>query len=435
MFLTSTMKISYYNIGCKVNFAEIASIQKKLEDKGHSTVDFGTVEEAVIINTCSVTNNADVDARKIIRRALKNNPDAFIGVLGCYAQLKPGEVAGIEGVDAVFGMKEKFDVVDYLDSFSRKHSPEILVSNLDELPFHTASSVDNDSRTRMVLKLQDGCDYSCTYCTIPKARGRSRSMPFSELKQKFYEINETDFYEIVLSGVNLGEYLAPTGEKFIDVIKFIEKSGIKQRIRISSIEPNLIKQEIIELIKNSETICPHFHIPLQSGSSDILKSMKRRYNAGYFEDLIHRIKSEIPHCCIGIDVISGFPGETDEHFRQTFDFIERLPFSYIHAFTYSERTGTAAASMTMKLSGDVRKARTLSLRRLSDAKKDEFYKSQLGSIRSTIPEDYDAAGETWRGWTENYVRVVFNAPPNIAIKPTRIRLQDSGEGFVRSEIV
>lgn len=429
------MKISYYNIGCKVNFAEIASIQKKLEDKGHSTVDFGTTEEAVIINTCSVTNNADSDARKIIRRALKNNPSAFIGVLGCYAQLKPGEVADIDGVDAVFGMKEKFDVIDYLDNFSKKSKTEVLVSNLDDLPFHTASTIDNENRTRMILKLQDGCDYSCTYCTIPQARGASRSMAFNDVVNKFNEIKDSDFYEVVLSGVNLGEYSVPSGEKFLDVIKYIDNAGIKQRIRISSIEPNLIKHQLIDIVKQSNTICSHFHIPLQSGSPEILKQMKRRYNSDFFQDLILKIKTEIPDCCIGLDVISGFPGETDELFLETYNFIEKLPVSYLHAFTYSERTGTPAVNLSGKVLGDIRKARTLALRRLSESKKEQFYLSQLGNVARVIPEDFNQLTNTWKGWTDNYVRVEFEADEDISIEPVIVQLLSLSDGIVLSKII
>ena len=427
------MKISYYNIGCKVNFAEIAEIQSRLENKGHQTVEFGEGAEAILINTCSVTNNADSDARKIIRRALRNSPDAFIGVLGCYAQLKPGEIAAIPGVDAVFGIKEKFDVIDYLDKFSKKEKAEILVSDLKDLPFHTACSEDNQSKTRMFIKLQDGCDYSCTYCTIPQARGGSRSMPFNELIERFEHFQNSNYYEIILSGVNLGEYLAPTGETFLDVIKFLDKSGIKQRIRISSIEPNLLKPEIIEIVKHSGIICPHFHIPLQSGSPEILQSMKRRYKASFFEDLIYKIKKEIPDCCIGVDVISGFPGETDIHYQQTFDLLNKLPISYLHPFTYSERDNTPAAEMKNVVPMDVRKARTIELRELSDKKKLEFYNTQLGTIRTLIPEDYNPETGTWKGWTENYVRTEFKASHDLSHIPMQVKLLEMDGELVMSE--
>ena len=416
------MKISYYNIGCKVNFAEISEIQKRLEEKGHSTVSFGEQTDAVIINTCTVTNHADSDARKIIRRALRLSPEAFVGVLGCYAQLKPDEIAQIEGVDAVFGIKDKFAVVDYIDSISRKHKPEIFVSDLKDLPFHTATSEDNENRTRIFMKLQDGCDYPCTYCTIPAARGGSRSMDFYELKQRFIEFQDSDKYEIILSGVNLGEYEAPTGENFTEVIRFLNEAGLKQRIRISSIEPNLIKPELLQIIKHSKTICPHLHIPLQSGSPEILALMKRRYNADFFRDQILKIKEQIPHICIGVDVISGFPGETDKHFAETIDLLRSLPISYIHAFTYSERSGTPAASMSGKVASDTRKARTIELRKLSEEKKREFFKSQLGSVLSVIPEDYNSENGHWAGWTENYVRVEFPSESDIEIKPYKIKL-------------
>ncbi len=416
------MKISYYNIGCKVNFAEISEIQKRLEEKGHSTVNFGEPTDAVIINTCTVTNHADSDARKIIRRALRLSPEAFVGVLGCYAQLKPDEIAQIEGVDAVFGMKEKFDVINYIDKISKKHKPEILVSDLKDLPFHTAASEDNENRTRIFMKLQDGCDYPCTYCTIPAARGGSRSMAFDELKSRFLELNTTNKYEIILSGVNLGEYLAPTGENFTDVIRFLDEAGLKQRIRISSIEPNLIKPELLQIINNSKTICPHLHIPLQSGSPEILALMKRRYKADFFSEQILKIKEMMPHACIGVDVISGFPGETDKHFAETIDLIKSLPISYIHAFTFSERSGTPAATMQGKVESDTRKSRTIELRKLSEEKKREFFESQTGSVYSVIPEDYNPETGHWSGWTENYVRVEYPAEENIEIKPYKVKL-------------
>ncbi|MCX7737644.1 MAG: tRNA (N(6)-L-threonylcarbamoyladenosine(37)-C(2))-methylthiotransferase MtaB [Candidatus Kapabacteria bacterium] len=398
------MKISYYNIGCKVNFSEIATIQQKLEKKGHTSVEFGEKSDAVIINTCSVTNNADSDARKIIRRALRTNPEALICVLGCYAQLKPGEIAQIDGVDAIFGTKEKFNVVNYIESKSKRSKPDIFVSDLEDLPFHTACSEDNESHTRLTLKIQDGCDYVCTYCTIPKARGNSRSMPFEELKTKLLELNDTDYYEIVLSGVNLGEYLSPTGENFLDLVKFIDQANLKQRFRISSIEPNLLKPEIIDIISKSETFCHHFHIPLQSGSPEILKLMKRRYKAEYFENLIYSIKEKIPDCCIGVDVISGFPGETDEHFNETYKLLEKLPVSYLHSFTYSERANTPAADFKGIVPVDVRKSRTIALRDLSDKKRKQFYASQLNKIKTLLPEEFDKNQKVLSGWTENYVK-------------------------------
>lgn len=398
------MKISYYNIGCKVNFSEIATIQQKLERKGHSSVEFGEKSDAVIINTCSVTNNADSDARKIIRRALRNNPDALICVLGCYAQLRPEEIAQIDGVDAIFGTKEKFNVINYIEAKNKKDKPDIFVSDLNDLPFHTACSEDNESHTRLTLKIQDGCDYVCTYCTIPKARGNSRSMPFDELKAKLTELNSSEYSEIVLSGVNLGEYLAPSGENFLDLVRFIEESGFKQRFRISSIEPNLLKPEIIDIISKSESFCHHFHIPLQSGSPEILKLMKRRYKAEFFQNLIFSIKEKIPDCCIGVDVISGFPGETEKHFQETYDLLEKLPVSYLHPFTYSERANTPAADFPSVVPFEVRKSRTIALRLLSDRKRLQFYSSQLNKTKTLLPEEFEENEKFVSGWTENYVK-------------------------------
>lgn len=429
------MKIAYYNIGCKLNFAEISTIQKELEKRGHRTVPFGSEEDAVIINTCTVTNKADADSRKVIRKALRNNPDVFIGVIGCYAQLKPGDISAIPGVDAIFGMKEKFDVIDFMDNHSKQEEPSIFVSDNDYIPFHSACSEDNEDRTRMILKLQDGCDYSCTFCTIPKARGKSRSMAFDELKDVIVELNKSKKYEIVLSGVNLGEYSAPTGEKFVDVVKLIDSFAMKQRVRISSIEPNLLKPDIIEIIKNSATFCPHFHIPLQSGSDEILQKMKRRYNIKYFSGLIQNIKTAMPDACIGIDVIVGFPGETDEHFAETYDLLESLPISYLHVFTYSEREDTPAAMMNGHVPHDVRKQRTLALRNLSDRKKSEFYKSQLGSVQNVIPETYDDKTSTWKGWTDNYVHVVFQAGEELESRPHRIKLLALKDDFVQAELI
>lgn len=459
------MKVSFYNIGCKVNFADVSELREMLEKLGHSTVSFGDECDAVFINTCTVTNNADADARKIIRKAVRTSPDAFIGVLGCYAQLKPEDVAAIEGVDAVFGQNEKFKIPQLIDNFSKNDQTQVLVSGMEDIPFHTSCSSENEDRTRVFLKIQDGCEYVCTYCTIPMARGGNRSMDFADLIKYFTSLRDEDFYEVIISGINVGEYRAKTGEDFTDVVRFIDSAGIKQRIRISSIEPNKLKPEIIEIISKSKTFCPHFHIPLQSGSDDILKLMKRRYNSEYYKSLILRIKNLMPDVCIGIDVIVGFPGETNDLFCETYDFLDSLPFSYLHVFTYSERDNTSAATYDGVVDRMTRKERTKQLRQLSDKKRDEFYKSQLGEVRTVIPEQYkeipandfsEIMGERqsnspisiskpdetiasenvlWEGWTENYVKVVFEAERSLEKIPHNVKLLELDKGKVFCEIV
>lgn len=418
------MKVSFYNLGCKVNFAEISQIQKQFENLGATVVEFGQPSDTVIINTCSVTNTADSDCRKIIRRALRANPKAFIAVTGCYAQLRPNEITQIEGVDAVFGTKHKYDIPILIEKFEKQAEPKVFVSSVEgELPYHTAVSIDNESRTRIVLKIQDGCDYVCTYCTIPLARGRSRSMPFDKLKEKLLELNETEYEEIVLSGINVGEYLASTGETFTDVVKLIEELKPKQRFRISSIEPNKLKDEIIEIIAQSVYFCPHFHIPLQSGAPEILRLMKRRYNPEQYSALIHKIKARIPNAGIGADVITGFPGETDELFEKTYKFIESLPITYLHVFTYSERDWTPAATMDGSVPNNIRKERTNILRKLSSSKRQLFYESQIGQTLTVIPEEFNPNTGLWKGWSENYVRCEFPAPSNLTKKRVQVRLE------------
>ncbi len=389
---------------------------ERFESLGYDVVPFGSDCDAVIINTCTVTNQADADARKIIRRAHRKQPDAFIGIIGCYAQLKPEEIKSLEGVDAIVGTKQKFLMPEIIARGKSKDGPVILVDELKDLPYHGASSVDNESHSRMVLKIQDGCDYPCTYCTIPKARGYSRSLPFDALKEKLLRLNDSDFYEIILSGINLGEYKAKTGEDFSDVCRLIASLDLKQRFRISSIEPNLLTDEILSIVKTSGNFCPHFHIPLQSGSPEILRKMKRRYKAEDFSALINKIKNEIPDCCIGVDVISGFPGESDKHFEETYQLLSVLPVSYLHAFSYSDRDFADASHYPDKVSGYVKKNRTNLLRELSDIKKAEFYKTQIGKVKTIIPEIRPDRAHI-EGWTENYVRVEIHDIKDISSFP------------------
>lgn len=431
------MKISYYNIGCKVNYAEISELMEKFEELGNEIVPFGEDCDAVIINTCTVTNQADADARKIIRRAHRKHPDAFIGIIGCYAQLQPEELKSLEGVDAIVGTKQKYFLPEIISLGKRTGEPMILVDDLNELPYHGASSVDNESHSRMVLKIQDGCDYPCTYCTIPKARGYSRSLPFEALREKLLQLNDSDFYEIILSGINLGEYKAQSGENFTDVCRLIASLSLKQRFRISSIEPNLLTDEILSIVKSSDSFCPHFHIPLQSGSQEILRKMKRRYKAEDFSNLIIKIKKEIPDCCIGVDVISGFPGESDSHFKETYDLLSALPVSYLHAFSYSDRDFAEASHFPDKVNGNVKKHRTNLLRELSDRKKAEFYRSQIGCVGTIIPEIRTDRNHI-EGWTENYVRVEIHDIENLSSfpkHPVKVRLLSESGQHIKAEII
>jgi threonylcarbamoyladenosine tRNA methylthiotransferase MtaB len=437
------MKISFYNIGCKLNYAEVSHIQKLFEDSGYEVVNFKDKSDIILINTCTVTHHADADSRKYIRRAIRNNPDAFIVVMGCYSQLKPDEVTAIDGVDVVLGTNNKYDITELIHdrsgqakSFEKKKKPEVFIPELKDAPFHFASSVDNESRTRIVFKIQDGCDYVCTYCTIPKARGKSRSMDFYKLKEKFSELDKTNYHEVVLSGVNVGEYKARSGENFTDVLRYLAESNFSYRVRISSIEPNLLTDEIIELTKTSENLCNHFHIPLQSGSPDILKAMKRRYDVIRFEERIHKIKEKIPGCCIGIDVIEGFPGETEEHFKQTFDLLERLPVSYLHVFTYSQRIGTPAANYDKQVEPAEKKKRTKILRELSDIKKEEFIKSQLGEQLVVIPERVIKVNNKYNmtGLSDNYIKVKYESI-NEDYKPQLINMLSQKNLMVSGEIV
>lgn len=417
------MKISFYTLGCKQNYAETSHIREQFEKNGSTVVEFGEPCDAVLINTCTVTENADVECRKIIRRAMKHSPDAWVGITGCYAQLQPEEIASVDGVDAVFGAKEKFNIQKLVTRFEKADTPKIFVDDTEDLDFVEASFSENDSRTRSFLKMQDGCDYNCSFCTIPMARGASRSMNFSEIEKHIRRLEQAGYHEVILTGINLGEYNAPTGERFIDVLKFIDGLKPNVRVRLSSVEPNKISQEIIELIAESETFCKHFHLPLQSGSAEVLRMMRRRYKADYYADLIGRIKSFIPLAGIGADVITGFPGETDELFEETYSFIHGLPISYLHVFTYSERDNTPAIGYPGKVPVHHRKERTTRLRSLSVKKKFEFYQQNIGAELIVIPEMYNSTTGRWNGYTENYIRTEFAGEPSMIQQPMRVLLQ------------
>lgn len=429
------MRVSFYNLGCKVNLADISRLSRQFEDLGYNIVEFEDETDIVLINTCTVTHRADADCRKVVRQALKKSPKAFVGVLGCYAQLQPEILAKIEGVDAVIGTKEKFEVPNLITKFEKLSEAQILVSDLskEDIDFHTSAVSDNAGRTRAVLKIQDGCDYHCTFCTIPLARGQSRSIKFNKIENELKELNNSGFSEVVLSGINLGDfknYDESSSEsedkkithKFIDVVKYIDENDFGMRYRISSIEPNLLKKEIVDIIADSNSFCNHFHIPLQSGSPEILRKMKRRYQTKEYRELINYIKEKMPDCAIGVDVIVGFPGETEEHFAETYEFLNSLPITYLHVFTYSERENTPAIKMGGVVPHDVRKARNNRLRQLSDLKRIEFDSSQLNTYQNVIPEVYNPDIAMWKGWTDNYVSVLFSGPENLEHKRLPIHL-------------
>ncbi len=407
---------AFHTLGCKLNFAETSTIARQLTDAGYEKVSFDEKANVYVINTCSVTENADRECKLHVKRAMKANPEGLVVIVGCYAQLKPEEISQIEGVDLVLGAKEKFNILSYLDDLEKSENEGIVHScEIEETDFFIGSYSIGD-RTRAFLKVQDGCDYKCTYCTIPLARGISRSDTIENVLKNAKEIAARDIKEIVLTGVNIGDYgKGEFGNKrhehtFLDLISELDQVEGIERIRISSIEPNLLKDESIELVSKSKSFVPHFHIPLQSGSDDLLKKMKRRYLTKLYNDRVNKIREVMPHAAIGVDVIVGFPGETEERFMETYNFLNELPITYLHVFTYSERENTEAAEMDGVVPVSERKKRNKMLRILSEKKKMAFYQTQLGKTLPVLWEHENKDGKMF-GFTENYVRVQKNFDP------------------------
>lgn len=423
--------VAFHTLGCKLNFAETSTIARQLTDAGYQKVNFDEPAKVYIINTCSVTENADKECKLHVKRAAKANPDGLVVIIGCYAQLKPEEISAIDGVDLVLGAKEKFNILSYLDDLEKSESfAQIHSCEIDEADFFVGSYSIGD-RTRAFLKVQDGCDYKCTYCTIPLARGISRSDTIDNVVNNAKEIAARDIKEIVLTGVNIGDYgKGEFGNKkhehtFLDLITELDKVDGIERIRISSIEPNLLKDESIDLVSKSRSFVPHFHIPLQSGSDELLKKMKRRYLTTLYKNRVAKIREVMPDAAIGVDVIVGFPGETEALFMETYNFLNSLPISYLHVFTYSERENTEAASMDGAVPIPERKRRNKMLRILSEKKKMEFYRTQLGKKLPVLWEHEDKNG-FMHGFTENYVRVT---------KPFDIQSVNQIENIVLDQIL
>jgi len=416
-------KVAFYTLGCKLNYSETSTIARMFEQKGYEKVDFTDVPDIFIINTCSVTENADKKCHKIVREARSISPEAYVAIIGCYAQLKPKEIAAIPGVDAVLGAAEKFRLVELLDGFVRKPAVEVFTSDIEKANrFNTSYSLHD--RTRTFLKVQDGCDYSCTFCTIPLARGNSRSDSIANIVRTAEEIACTEVREIVLTGVNTGDFGIREGkreERFIDLIKALDDVEEIDRFRISSIEPNLLTDEIIAFVAQSERFVPHFHIPLQSGSNKILKLMKRRYLRELYANRVAAIKSRMPHCCIGVDVIVGFPGETHEDFLETYQFLNELDISYLHVFTYSERENTVASTMDGSVPGNKRAERSKMLHILSDKKRRKFYEENLGKAFTVLFEN-DVEQGLMHGFSENYIRIVAKYDPMLINELRKVKL-------------
>jgi threonylcarbamoyladenosine tRNA methylthiotransferase MtaB len=394
---------AYYTLGCKLNFAETSTIARQLEGEGFARVDFEDAADVYVINTCSVTEQADKKCRNIVRRARKLNPDAYVVVVGCYAQLKPKAIASIPGVDIVLGANDKFKVQEYLKNLDR--SEGVLVKNehiKETRTFHPSWSAGD--RTRSFLKVQDGCDYFCSFCTIPLARGRSRSGSIDSVLEQVEEISAQGVKEIVLTGVNIGDFKTEEGHEFRDLVQALDEQAGAARFRISSIEPDLLNEEIIKKVSESKVFMPHFHIPLQSGSDVLLERMRRRYRAELYRERIQKIRELIPHACIGVDVIVGFPGETEEEFQKTLDLLHELEISYLHVFTYSERPNTTALRMDGAVPVATRQKRNKVLRMLSLKKQRAHYEAHVGTQQNVLFETEEIDGML-QGFTENYIRV------------------------------
>lgn len=431
-------KVAFYTLGCKLNYSETSTISRNFQNKGFERVEFNESADIYVINTCSVTDNADKRFKSIVKSALKQNANAFLIAVGCYAQLKPNELANVDGVDLVLGATEKFKVTDYINDLSKNDMGEVHSCEIEEADFYIGSYSIGD-RTRAFLKVQDGCDYKCTYCTIPLARGISRSDTLENILNNAKKISEQGIKEIVLTGVNIGDY--GKGEfgnlkhehTFFELVQALDKVEGVDRLRISSIEPNLIKNETIDFVAQSNSFVPHFHIPLQSGSNHLLKLMKRRYLKEVYIDRVQQIKNKMPNACIGVDVIVGFPGETDELFLETYNFLNQLDISYLHVFTYSERPNTEAYDMKGIVPKNIRQKRSKMLRGLSVKKRRMFYESQLGKTFSVLFEGENKEGYI-HGFTENYIKVKTPWNPELVntIHPIKLKNIDD-DGLVRFE--
>lgn len=420
--------VAFHTLGCKLNFSETSAIARKFEDAGYEKTSFENVADVYVINTCSVTENADRECKTIVHRALNANPVAFIAIIGCYAQLKPKEISAIEGVDLVLGATEKFNIVQHIGEAVKKQKAEIFACEVADAKEFISSYSTND-RTRAFLKVQDGCDYNCSFCTIPMARGASRSNTINRVLKDVNKIAVTGVKEIVLTGINLGDFnYSQDGKaiKFIDLIRELDRAEEIERFRISSIEPNLLTDEIISFVTQSKKFVPHFHIPLQSGSDKILKMMRRRYLRSVYSSRVQAIKKAMPHCCIGVDVITGFPGETESDFIETYNFLNELDVSYLHVFTYSERSNTLAASLPDAVPVHIRKKRNSTLRILSEKKLRHFYEEQSGKEFNVLFESGNKNGFMY-GFTENYVKVKtpYDEPLINQSVPVRITFIDA----------
>ncbi len=424
-------RIALKTIGCKLNFAETSTISREFVGKGFEIVDFNSQADVYVINTCTVTANADKDCRKAVHQANRNNQDAFVAMIGCFSQLKPEEANSIEGVNVVLGNDEKFNVFDRYQNFKTNNDAFDYHTNIDKLDeFHSSYSA--EERARAFLKVQDGCDYECTYCTIPLARGKSRSGNIENTMQQAREIAQTNTREIVLTGVNTGDFGKGTDESFFDLIKELDTLDDIDRIRISSIEPNLLTGKMIDFLAESKLFVPHFHIPLQSGSNKILKDMRRRYQRELYSERVEKIKSIMPDCCIGVDVIVGFSTETEKDFQKTYDYLNNLDISYLHVFSYSPRDNTKALEFENVVTLIQRKERSKILRELSDSKLKIFYDKFIGQERKVLFESY--SDRKIQGHTDNYIKVLASGKEDLKNKIVTVKLTENNKSFMVGKI-
>jgi threonylcarbamoyladenosine tRNA methylthiotransferase MtaB len=426
--------VALHTLGCKLNYSETSSISNQFLERGFKLTEFEEAADVYVLNTCSVTESAERECRQVIRRALRQNPQAFVIVTGCYAQLRPEEIAHIEGVDFVLGSSEKFKLFSLIDKFNKRETTCVSVTPTENLiEFGLARSSEADSRTRAFLKIQDGCDYTCSFCTIPLARGSSRSLEKEKVVNQFKKLLDEGYKEVILTGVNVGDYGKNISTNLFDLLQGLIKLDGGFRIRVSSIEPNLLSDEIIELVADSDKLCKHFHIPLQSGSPRILKAMHRRYTTPEYEELIYKVKNRIPDAGIGVDVIVGFPGESEEDFIHTHNFLRDLPVSYLHVFTYSERPDTKAISLPGVVDFQERKRRNNILRILSDKKRRGFYSEMFGTEQNVLFENADHNG-FMQGFTSNYIRVQAKFDNTITGKLSPIRIVEANNDICKAVI-